>query len=129
MKLQNKLGCSDKNMKEIAKFARYECGKSAVEAHLDLQLKDRNHLLEDDFVAMKVSMLETEKKEEGEDDKDNNKKGKLKKVEVMKERPAVFARDVEDLVAKITVLRNLNPANTEVQIGIDDGQGQLKVRF
>ena len=82
-------------------------------------------MLEHYFVAMKVSMLLTEK-EEGEDDKENNRKGKVKKIEVMKERPAVIARDVEDLVAKIIVLRNLNPANTEVQIGIDDGQGQLK---
>ena len=45
----------------------------------------------------------------------------------MKERPKVFAKNVEDLVAKIIVLRNLNPSETEVQIGIDDGQGQLKV--
>ena len=47
----------------------------------------------------------------------------------MRDRPAVFAKDVEDLVAKIVLLRNLNPDDTEIQIGIDDGQGQLKVGF
>ena len=64
--------------------------------------------------------------------KENEKKGqkrkkKCEKKEVMKERPAVFAKDVEDLIAKIMMFRNLNPLETEVQIGIDDGQGQLKV--
>ena len=127
LKLQNKLGCSDKKIKEVARFARYECGKSAVEPHLDTLLKERNHLLEDDFIAKKVAMLESEK--DVEDEKKEGKKRKHKKVDVMRDRPAVFAKDVEDLVAKIILLRNLNPDDTEIQIGIDDGQGQLKVGF
>ena len=98
-----------------------------MEPHLGTLLKERNHLLEDDFIAKKVAMLESEK--DVEDEKKEGKKRKHKKVDVMRDRPAVFAKDVEDLVAKIILLRNLNPDDTEIQIGIDDGQGQLKVGF
>ena len=131
LRLQNKLSCSDKKIKEVAKFVRFQCGKSSVEPNLNSVLKERNHLLEEDFVGKKVLMLETEKVD-GDDDKENEKKGqkrkkKCEKKEVMKERPAVFAKDVEELIAKIMMFRNLNPLQTEVQIGIDDGQGQLKV--
>ena len=128
IRLQTKLSCSDSKIKEIAKFARIECGKSAVESNFGTFLQDRNHLFDDDFIGKKISMLEHEKVDTDEE-KENSKKRKrkVKAQEVMKEKPAVFAKDVEDLTAKIMMFRNLNPVDTVVQIGIDDCQGLLKV--
>ena len=128
LRLQTKLSCSDSKIKEIAKFARIECGKSTVVSNFGSVLKDRNHLFDEDFLGKRVNMLEYEKVDI-EEEKENTKKRKrkIKAKEVMKEKPAVFAKDVEDLTAKIMLLRNMNPADTVIQIGIDDGQGLLKV--
>ena len=70
LKLQNKLGCSDKKIIEGARFARYEYGKSAGEPLENTLLKERNLLLADDFIAKKVGMLESEKDVEDEKKKE-----------------------------------------------------------
>ena len=75
-------------------------------------------------------MLETEKLMIGRSDNKKNERDTKKKVqliEVQKEKPAVFAKDVEDLTAKIMLYRHLNTKETEVQACIDVGQGLLKV--
>ena len=75
-------------------------------------------------------MLETEKLMIGRSDNKKNERDTKKKVqliEVQKEKPAVFAKDVEDLTAKIMLYRHLNTKETEVQACIDVWQGLLKV--
>ena len=43
------------------------------------------------------------------------------------EKSVVYAKDVEDLACFIMEARNLTPSSSMIQIGIDDGQGLLKI--
>ena len=64
--------------------------------------------------------------DEEEEEKENKSKKKKKKViDVIK--PAVIAKNVEDLADLVMKERGLNPEASVIQIGIDDGQGLLKV--
>ena len=39
----------------------------------------------------------------------------------------MYCNNVDDFLAQVIIERNLSPDNVEVQIGMDDGQGLLKV--
>ena len=60
--------------------------------------------------------------------KERNSKGKTaKKVETeLKDKDVVFPRDTSALIQHGIKERGLDPANTEVLIGMDFGQGYLK---
>ena len=68
----------------------------------------------------------SQKRAENSDESEKNNK-KKNKQEVKVEIPVVFAKDTEELACLVMKERNLDPGNTTVQVGIDDGQGLLKV--
>ena len=119
-RLQVKLGVSDRKMLDTANFLRVHCGRESVK-DLRAQLTNRNHMLGNFFTSKMIPQKRyvTEIDEEG-------KKKKSKVLEdVMK--PAVFAPDIQDLVSKILMERNLEPKDCIIQVGIDDGQNMIKV--
>ena len=66
--------------------------------------------------------------ESGENKKDNKEiKKKTKLKEVQRLRPVIFAKDVEDLTAKIMLCRHISPTESVIQTCIDVGQDLLKV--
>ena len=126
-RLQNSIGASDRKMNIIGNFLRVGCGRSAVDK-LEEKMVERNKKLSRHFES---KMLKQKKyvADEDETNKENTegKKKKKKKIVVEVEKPAVMVKDVEDLASHVMLERNLNPADCEIQIGIDDGQGLLKI--
>ena len=55
---------------------------------------------------------------------ENNKK---ERIVTSVEKPTVYCTDIEELIAKTVRERDLNPDNIEIQEGMDDRQGLLKV--
>ena len=54
---------------------------------------------------------------------------KKNRVEVEKEREVVICNDVEKFIAKTIKERKLNPKQCQDQVGLDDSQDLLKVRY
>ena len=123
LKLQAKLEISDRKTKLAANFLRVELGKKAVEQELRAALVESNHKLDNLFTIKKLKLEESVKEKEDENSK------KKKTVYVEKEQEVIICTDVELLVAKVMEERNLDPDDTLIQIGLDDGQSQLKVNL
>ena len=123
LKLQAKLEISDRKTKLAANFLRVELGKKAVEQELRAALVESNHKLDNLFTIKKLKLEESVKEKEDENPK------KKKTVYVEKEQEVIICTDVELLVAKVIEKRNLDPDDTLIQIGLDDGQSQLKVNL
>ena len=115
------LGVSDNKIKVVDNFLRVNCGRDSVNKHEEY-MKERNSMLKDKFCVKLVSQKEYVS--EDKEDKENFKK-KKELHDVLK--PVVFANDVEDLANFIMQERGMYVFNNLVQVGIDDGQGQLKV--
>ena len=120
-KLQIKMGSSDKKMKIMANYLRVTCGKKSVHK-LEDYMTERNKKLEEYFVFENIVQTEKVSTED-----DENKENKKKKETRMVDIPVVYATDVEKLALFIMEERSLQPDNTLLQVGIDDGQGLLKV--
>ena len=121
-RLQLKMNASDRKMNILGNFLRINCGRASV-IKLEENMTMRNQMLEEYFdVANVVQTKYVKDPSEQEDDKKKKKKI-TKEVEV----PVVFANDVEDLAGLIMHECNLEPGTTVGQIGIDDGQGLVKI--
>ena len=123
LKLQAKLEISDRKTKLAANFLRVELGKKAVEQELRAALVESNHKLDNLVTIKKLKLEESVKEKEDENSK------KKKTVYVEKEQEVIICTDAELLVAKVMEERNLDPDDTLIQIGLDDGQSQLKVNL
>ena len=123
-RLQTRIGASDKKMNVIANFLRVGCGRSSV-VKLQEEMTERNRKLTDMFEAKMLKQKKYVVDEEEEKENKPKKKKKKKVVDVVK--PAVIAKNVEDLAALVMAERGLKPETSVIQIGIDDGQGLLKV--
>ena len=124
LKLQVKLGISDRSTKLTTNFLRVELGKKAVESDLRSALHESNHKVENLFTLKKL-LLEESVKEKGEGEEGS----KNKKILVQKEQDVVACTDVEQLVAQVISERNLKQEEPVIQLGLDDGHSQLKVTF
>ena len=122
-RLQLKMGATDNKMKVLANFLRINCSRSSV-TKLDQHMIDRNKLFSDQF-AVKNIVLTKNVAKEVDDDKENKKKAKKEKVEVSV--PVVYAKDPEEVACLVMSARGLSPENCVTQVGVDDGQGLLKV--
>ena len=123
--LQLKMGTTDNKMKILGNYLRLNCGRPSVSKLKD-HMTERNKMLADQFVVKNVEQTAYITIEE--DDNNNKTKKKKKKKETRKvDVPVVFAKDVEELVCFVMKERGLTPETSLVQIGIDDGQGLLKV--
>ena len=121
-RLQLKTGMSDNNMKVLDNCLRVVCGRSSVSNH-EQHMKERNTKLTDLFDHTHIVLTEyvTEEK-----DTEGEKKQK-KKTTCDVQKPVVYVKDVEQFASLVMAHRNLQPADSLVQIGIDDGQGQVKI--
>ena len=98
---------------DTATFVRRALGKNYVEPNLEKTLPTTKLELKDFFV---LKMVDTLKKKKGKEDS-------------ILTHPLVLVEDVEAFAAKIMAERGLDPAETDVIMGIDDGGGMLKVRI
>ena len=124
-RLQLKMGVSDNKMRVVGNYLRVNCGRDSVDNQRD-HMMERNKKLANQFTVKNIVQTQYVTIE---DDEDSEKKKKKKKKKETQEVviPVVFAQDVEDLASLIMLERGLTPDNSLVQVGIDDGQGLLKV--
>ena len=90
-----------------------------MEPHLATALTQRNHLLDTLFDSTVVQVKRDETKSKKGTDESNND-GHSEKV-------GVFCNDVDKLVSDMIEHRELDPTTCDVHVGIDGGQGSLKV--
>ena len=119
-KLQLKMNVSDRKMNVLGNYLRINCGRASVNK-LDDYLTQQNQKLQDSFAVKKVSQVKYVTNTTDES------KGKKRKKTVDVELPVVYAMDVEDLVGVLMEERKLDPSQTVGQIGIDKGQGLVKI--
>ena len=122
-RLQAKLGVSDNKMNIIGNYLRVKCGRGSV-VKLQEDLVNRNKLFNEDF---EVKIIKQKVYEEKESDDSNENKIKSKKVAVEVEKTVVKVKDTVEFAAKIMAARGLLPEESVVQIGINDGQGAIKI--
>ena len=104
---------SDEALMDTATFVRRALGKNYVEPNLEKTLPTTKLELKDFFV---LKMVDTLKKKKGKEDS-------------ILTHPLVLVEDVEAFARKIMADRGLDPEETDVIMGIDDGGQMLKVRF
>ena len=121
-RLQLKMGTSDDRMKILDNFLRVNCGRNSVHLHEEYMVK-RNQMLKDLFGHKKINQVEYVKEKSNGDEKEKKKKKETREVE----KTVAYAKDVEGLAQLVMEERNLDPDNVVVQIGIDDGQGLVKI--
>ena len=102
---------SDEALMDVGTFVRRSLGKNYVEENLEKTLPKVKLQLKDFFV---LKMADTLKKKKGKEDS-------------ILTHPLVLVEDIEAFSAQIMAERGLDPAETDVIIGIDDGGSSLKV--
>ena len=122
-RLQVVQGSSDRGIIKTAQAIRHVLGRDSIEPGLAASLNMRNKLLKDHFEINEFDMKRKPKdgeKGEVEVDEEGYMTYKVK---------GVIAFNFDELVRVITEQRELNPAETEVLCGLDDGQEFNKIGF
>nr|XP_047132589.1 uncharacterized protein LOC124811278 [Hydra vulgaris] len=102
-------------MLEIARFIRVNGGRKSVEPCYSEKLTEENKNLL--FLFDAELMLIQSKQNTGDN----------KKVCIERTIPGVICNNVDEFVATVLRRRSLEPENVDVKIGVDGGQGYLKV--
>ena len=106
--IKKKLGLSCVQTRELAAELRVATqNRKVVESGLKEALVERNHLLEDLFICEDVQLMSSS----GEED----------------EKVLVYCSDVDELLRRLVESRELDEETMTVKIGLDGGQGSLKV--
>ena len=125
-RLQLKMGGSDRVIKTVGHFLRVHEGRTCIEENFAESLTERNTKYESFFDHTMITFTEyyTDEAEKGDGDKKKKKKKLTREVS----KPLAFCNDVDGLAEEVMRHRGLEPAKTKVQLGIDDGQGLVKVK-
>ena len=106
-RVQTALGLSGNKTLQLSQAIRSVFGRNSVESHLAKAIVSRNCVLEDLFEVATLTIPDKHGKEET--------------------AQGVFCTDVHLLVAKLIEERELDPASMDVHLGIDNGQGSIKI--
>ena len=117
-KLQVKLSLSDNKMKIVGNFLRIECGRKSV-VNLNSYLKERNHIFDEDFETKAINLKSYEDAVLPD--------GKKKRVVGENMKTIVKVKNASEFALKVMSMREMYPDKTDIQVGIDDGQGMVKV--
>ena len=99
--------------RRVAKALRTVQGRTAVQPHLSSALTARNHRLDHLFYT---ESLEVPKKKSPDTVAGESEF-----------KPGVFCSDLGSMVSHLIECRDLDPDKADVHIGIDGGQGSVKV--
>ena len=105
--------------RKVAQAIRTVQGRKSMDPHLATALTQRNHLLDTLFDSTVVQVKNAEKKSKKGTDESNS--------DGYSEKVGVFCNDVDKLVSDLIEHRELDPTTCDVHVGIDGGQGSLKV--
>ena len=91
-----------------------------------------NHSLDSLFEGKSLILKHKPKKKKGSDDSDEESSSE--EADDLDEegcqdivRPVVVCKDPKEFIAKVMMERNMDPENTDIKIGADDGQGMFKL--
>ena len=108
LKIRKQLGLSSVKTKQLASMIRVGTNnRKAVEPGLAEALVESNRTLDDLFTSEAIQL--------------ENKKGEVE------EKILVFCNDVEELVVRVMEHRELDENQVDIKLGLDGGQGSLKV--
>ena len=113
-------------LRAIASAFRVVAGRKAVTPHLKANLTASNHILDDHFVQKEINMKFKPKKKKDDDsdhsdDEDDLVVGEDGLVNIKRE--GVFCKDLDAFTNFLIDERGLNPDDTMIKVGMDDGQG------
>lgn len=122
-RLQVVHGTSDRGILKTAQAIRHVLGRKSVQSGFAESLIERNRILKPHFVIKEFDMKRKPK--------DNEKAGVVVDEEgyINFKVKGVVTPDFDELVREITELRELNPFETEILVGLDDGQKFNKIGF
>ena len=129
-RLQVENNLSDRALLKIAGAFRVVAGRQSIEPYLDKSLTERNHLLDDMFMAKTLAMAEKPKKKKKGDDDDEDDMEDLEVDEEgyrYVERVGVFCDDVNQFILDVMHHRGMNPHECDIHCGFDGGQDMLKL--
>ena len=108
LKIKKSLGISSVKTKELAGMIRVGTGnRKAVEPGLAEALTESNRALDDLFTSEQVQL--------------ENKKGEEE------EKTLIYCNDVTQLIVRLLEHRDLDIENIDIKLGLDGGQGSLKM--
>ena len=115
-------------IRAIEKATRVVFGRKAVESGIRDSRVVLNHSLDDLFEGKMMSLKFKPKKKKSDDESSDDEDFELDEEgcqDVV--RPVVICKDPKEFIAKVMLERNLDPENTDIKIGADDGQGLFKL--
>ena len=117
--------------RKVAAAERIIFGRSSVEPALKVALNERNHIL-DPLFTVKSHLMNLKKDKVTKEERFENKTGVSSSVFLsnrfsMVSFPKVFCSDLDELVTLAVHERGLDPFATTGLVGLDGGQGSLKV--
>ena len=123
--------------RSIAAAARVVHGRSAVEPQLKSALFERNHKLDSLFTVKTLAMKKKPKKadDSAKSSSEIQAEARLREnTESLDEsgyitilRTGVVCNDCDSLVKDTLSVRGFNPHESSVLVGLDDGQGMVKI--
>ena len=107
-------------------------GRKAVESGTRDGRVALNHSLDSLFEGKSLILKHKPKKKKASDDSDEESSSE--EADDLDEegcqdivRPVVVCKDPKEFIAKVMLERNMDPENTDIKIGADDGQGMFKL--
>lgn len=116
LKLRNQLNCSDNHLSKIMRANRTVFGRKSVQPNLKAALGEANHRLESYFDSQKVTV----------ENFTIDPKSKVKTT-FYEEKSLIFCSDVDSFISEIMKLRNIFPNTSLIRLGMDGGQGFVKI--
>ena len=97
-----------RQLNKVLKDLRLEFGRGAVEPHVRKELVQGKLVFDNYFTATSTYFWDNEQD--------------------LIERPFVYCSDIQGLLGHLGLLRDQDPADLALKIGIDNGQGHLQVK-
>lgn len=106
--IQVDMNLSSRKVLKLAQHLRSKTGRKSVEANMKLKLPEMDHLFDDyfDFHLMDFNLSDAR--------------------QTRVSRPIIFCKDVEKFIIHVCSVRNMDPHNLFIKIGIDSGGNFLK---
>lgn len=128
--LQKKHGITDKGMKGLCQWLRVHAGRDVVDPFFREAMYERNHAFDNFFRHEKIKFQEYYTPDHEIEFGPDGKKKKKPKQEVREvEKSIAYCSDVNAFVTEVMAERGLDPERVVIQIGLDDGQNLIKVKF
>ena len=110
LRLKTRFNLSTDKALELSAAIQHVMGQKSVEPYFNKAITQQNHTLDDFFTQENVTVFR-----------------KVKDEIVEEVRPLIYCSDVEALISVMLLTRDIDEEKHNLIMGIDDGQGVLKV--